>query len=190
MTIDEESRRGGIKAYLSAREKHELLHFLAATGENYDRYLDYCAQRGWKPFSRKYLHTWIQRRRGKFQVAREEHKQEVRRLSMWDKQRRIEDLERSVEVINQHLVRETVEDHECTRCGMLHTVLSAAITIKLMEQKRKLLEAIAKERNEWLKEGVAKGGESARDRLRSSLAKAIAETKQTEIIDGRAVVVA
>lgn len=179
----------GQKSYLSAREKDELLQFVAATGENYDRYLDLCAKRGWKPFSQKYLHTWIQRRRTKFQIARERHREEVRKLSIFDKQRRIEDLEGSVKVINEHLVRETINDHECSRCGMLHTVLSAEITIKLMEQKRKLLEAIAKERNEWGKESKENSGESARDKLRSGLAKALESAKNTQIIDGRYVVV-
>lgn len=173
-----------VVSYLSAREKAELVQFIAATGENYDRYLDYCSKRGWKPFSRKYLHTWIQRKREKVKVARDQHATEVRKMSTYDKERRIDDLERSVEVINSHILVQTVEDHDCTRCGSLHSVLSPDMVIKLMEQKRKLLEAIAKERNEWLKDTASKGVESTRDRLDAAITKVLAETKEAKVFDG------
>lgn len=180
----------GIKSYLSAREKHELLEFIAATGENYDRYLDLCEKRGWKPFSKKYLHTWIQRRRGKVQIAREKHKEEVRKLSMYDKTRRIEELENAVAVLNSHMVAVQVEDHNCNRCGLIHAVASPDTVIRLMEQKRKLLEAIAKERNEWLREGTSNQAESTRDRLREAVAKALTQANETKIIDGEVIVAA
>ena len=178
----------GIKSYLSAREKTELLEFIAATGENYDRYLDLCEKRGWKPFSKKYLHTWLQRRRPKLQLAREKHKEEVRRMSMYDKTRRLEELENSVLTINSHLVMQGIEDHSCTRCGSVHAATSPDMVIKLMEQKRKLLEAIAKERNEWLKESANSEAESTRDRLREAVTKALTEAKETKVFDGKVIV--
>lgn len=174
----------GIKAFLSAREKAELIDFIAATGENYERYLDYCARRGWTAFTQKYLHTWLQRRRAKLQLAREKHKEEVRRISMFDKQRRIEELEASVQIINSHIVMQTVEDHNCSRCGLAHSVLSPDMVIKLMEQKRKTLEAIAKERNEWLKEVSSGREDSTRDRLREAVTKALSQTKEAKVFDG------
>lgn len=171
----------GQKSYLSAREKLELIDFLAATGENYERYKEWAEQRGVKPFSQKYLHTWIQRRRYKFQQAREKHKEEVRRMSMYTRERRIEELEKDLELLKFQLINDT---HNCTKCGALHGIKPDDI-IKITEARRKISEAIAKERNEWLKPETSEGSElSTRDRIRSKLTEMLESGTKTTIIDG------
>ncbi len=173
---------------MSAREKDELVKFVAATGENYDRYLDWCDKRDIKPFTKGYLHTWIQRRRHKVQVAREEHKEEVRRVNTFSKERRLDELERDIDIINTQLVLAGVDPHSCTECGKPH--VNVELLIKLTEQKRKLLEAIAKERNELGKPlDESDGDGSARDRLRLLSRAALASPKETKIIEGTVVVV-
>lgn len=168
----------GIKSYLSHNQKEDLLNYLAATGENYDKYLEYCEQYKLKPFSQKYLHTWIQRRRPKFQKARRLHQEELKRLSMYDKTKRIEGLENDMNMLNAQLVKDL---HNCPKCGEPHSPLSTEVIIKLTEQKRKISEAIAKERNEWLKPEPDAGDEqSPRERLRSALAKVLNEGQEVQ----------
>jgi hypothetical protein len=183
----------GVKAYLSTREKEELVDFIAGTGENYQRYLDWCEQHQvLNRWTEKYFHTWIQRRRGKIVVARNKYKEEVRRLSLYDKERRIVELERSVDVINSHLVAADSDHttHTCKTCGASHEIVGPEVAIKLMEQKRKLLEAIAKERNEWLKpESTASNEPTARERLTAISMALLANATETDIVDGTVVVV-
>lgn len=163
----------GIKSYMSAREKAELVKFIAVTGENYDRYIEWCQQRQIKPFTKKYLHTWVQRRRLKVKDARKVHEEEVRKLSMYDKERRIEQLEGDVNILNGQ-IEKTFDIPE--------------LQLKLIEQKRKTMEAIAKERNEWLKpESKETSGAAAADRL-GNLAVALLNAKETKTVDGVVVV--
>jgi|CXWK01.1.fsa_nt_gi hypothetical protein len=165
----------GIKSYLSAAEKKDLVQFVASTGENYQRYLEYCEQRGWRPFTQKYLHTWIQRRREKVQIARQEHREEVRKTSMYDKERRVSDLETMADQLKKSI----------TKFGDDPKML-----ISLSEQLGKTLERIAKERGEWLKaEAELTKDVSVRDRLKQGFDAMLAEAKEAKIIDGAARVV-
>lgn len=164
------SESRGIKSFLSSNEKKDLVQFIASTGENYQRYLEYCNQRGWRPFTEKYLHTWIQRRRAKIQDARQEHREEVRKKSMYDKERRVHDLEVVADTIKKAI--DKVQDDPKT-------------LIALTEQLRKTLEAIAKERGEWLKaEPEVAQGASVRDRLKQNFDAMLAEAKEAKIIEG------
>ncbi len=177
----------GLKSYLSANEKKDLIEFVAATGENYSRYLEFCEKRGWRPYSQKYLHTWIQRRRAKVQEMRATHREEVRRLSIYDRERRIMELERAAEIIKARVIEQTDGEHECPECSHMHFTKSDMI-VKLLEQQRKILEAIARERNEWQKEDEKKDGFTARDKLRAASIAALGSAKETQIIDGVVVV--
>jgi hypothetical protein len=164
----------GIKSFLSTAEKKDLVNFIAATGENYERYLEYCKQRGWRPFTAKYLHTWIQRRRSKVQDARQEHREEVRKMSMYDRERRVNDLESIADTLKKSM--DKVSDDPKT-------------LVALSEQLRKTFEAIAKERGEWLKEAPIQTGPTARDRLKAGLDSYLAEAKEAKVIDGTARVI-
>lgn len=135
----------GIKSYLSKREKEELVRFVAGTGENYTRYLEWCEKRNAKPFTKSYFHMWVQRRRSIIQEERIRQKEEIRRLSVYDRQRRLEELERIGEYLLEQM--DNIRAHELcgASCKPIETLL------KLMEQHRKTMEAISKERGEWNK---------------------------------------
>lgn len=135
----------GIKAYLSKREKSELVEFVAAVGENYDRYLEWCEKHSAKPFSRNYFKRWVQRRRYIIQQIRLKQKDEIRRLSTYNKDRRLEELERVSEYLLSTIDQMVSHDVCSPTCKPVETL------IKLMEQHRKTLEAIAKERGEFNK---------------------------------------
>lgn len=173
----------GKKAYLSANERKDLVEFIASTGENYQRYLELCTQRGWTPFSEKYLHTWVQRRRARVQEMRAVHKEEVRRLSIMDKQHRMSELERANDIIKARIMETLDGEHECDQCNQPHYTKSDMI-IKLIEQQRRVLEAIARERNEWQKDEKEDNGSSARAKLRDATLKALKSAQETKIIDG------
>ena len=149
------------------------MEFIASTGENYSRYLEWTEKRGVKPFTQKYLHTWIQRRRPKIKQARARHEEEVQRMSMYDRERRIREHEADLDTINQ-LILKFYDDPDTM--------------VKLLEQKRKMSQAVAQERGEWNKIEVKESdGTAARDRLRTG-ALALLEGKATEIIDGKIIV--
>lgn len=154
---------------------------MAATGENYEKYCEYAASRGWKLFTRKYLHTWVARKRIKIRAARVEHKEHVRRMSMYDRERRIETLERDMDLINNSLLGGA---HECNHCGFTHVGHPPEMMLRLMEQKRKTAEAIAKERNEWLKQDSPSTAPAteARDRLKQAFAEILDKAKEAKVI--------
>lgn len=159
----------GIKSFLSSKEKKDLIQFIASTGENYDRYLEYCSQRGWKPFTKAYLHTWCQRKRAQIQAARSDHKEEVRKMSMYDKERRIADLERLADQLKV-AINKSLDDPR--------------MLISLSDQLGKTFERIAKERGEWLKgEGEHKPSEDIRDRLKAGLVDFLSSAKEAKIIE-------
>jgi hypothetical protein len=165
----------GIKSFLSRSEKKDLIQFIAATGENYERYSEYCETRGWKKFTPGYLHTWIQRHRPKIQEAREEHREEVRKTSMYDKNRRIQDLEAIADRLKKSI--DKFQD-------------DPKILVSLAEQLRKTHESIAKERGEYLKsESDFTKDVSVRDRLKQGFESMLAKAKEAEVIEGTARIV-
>lgn len=182
----------GIKSFLSAKEKEELVIFLAATGENYDRYLEYCSKREWKPYSKNYLHTWVNRHRHKIKIAREENNERIRRLATFNREKRISELETDINRINKLLAMADKSAHTCDRCGEAHMQMKPDDIIRLSEQKRKGLQAIAQERNEWQKPDTNPTGDglSVRDRLAEAINSALTTGQETKIIDGKAIVVA
>lgn len=161
----------GIKSFLSSAEKKDLVKFVAATGENYDRYLEYCEQRGWRAFSKKYFHTWVQRRRQYVQAERQLHREEVRKMSMYDRERRVSDLENLADTLKKQIAK-NLEDPR--------------IIVSLSEQLGKTLERIAKERGEWMKNEEQIRDITPRDKLIKGFDKYLSESKQAKIIDGTA----
>ena len=180
----------GQKSYLTLRLKNELLLFLAGVGENYDKYIEWCDRHQIpqdQRFTKKYLHTWVQRRRPKFQNARADHNEEIRRLSMYDREKRIADLENDLGILNSHIMVAGKEHsaHQCTKCGFTHEVAGPEVVIKLIEQKRKISQAISVERGEWNKgESEEKKPDSTRDMLRAAAMEALVNAnRKVTIID-------
>jgi hypothetical protein len=126
----------GVKAFLSAAEKADLMRWIAAKGENYDRYIDWCVQNRipeHKRFTQNYLHRWIARRRRQIQVLRAEHQAGVRKASLLDKEQRVAILEEQVARIRRALDEaETVDQ-----------------MVKLEEALGRALDRIARERGEF-----------------------------------------
>lgn len=124
-------------AYLTEQAKHDLMVWIAANGENYDAYKRYAESRSWPIYTPAYLHNWVNRRRAKVQELRAQQDIEVRKMSTFDRDKRVATLERGVERIEKRLDEDGEIDPEKE--------------MKLLEQQRKLLQAIAVERNEWNK---------------------------------------
>jgi len=164
----------GNKSYMTQREKNALLEFIAATGENYERYVKWCGEHGIEQvFTKKYLHTWVQRRRPKLRVVRTQRDEDIRRLSMYDRERRIRELENDLDTINQ-MIEKNFDMPE--------------MVVKLLEQKRKTSQAVSQERGEWNKiETKESDGTAARERLRSGVMELLKGT-ETQIIDGKVIV--
>ena len=179
------------KAFLSRNEKHDLAKFIAGAGENYDRYVDFATARGWRIFTRYYFFRWTQRHRRWLIKYREQHVEDLRKLSMYDREKRLQDLEDSVGVINSHLmsVNTKYSPHECSTCGMVHEQEGPEVAIKLLTAKAKLLEQIAKERNEWMKPTDEIQQHNAGAALRAAVMETIASARETTILDGEVVVV-
>lgn len=134
-----------IKSYLSKKDKADLMQFIAMTGENYDRYLEWCQARSARPFSRGYLHNWISRRRVLINEIRAKQREEIRRQSRYGKDRRLEELEKVAEHLLNTIDQMVIHDVCMPTCKPVDTL------VKLMEQHRKTMEAIAKERGEYNK---------------------------------------
>ncbi len=178
------------KSFLTRNEKHDLAKFVAGVGQNYERYCKYAEQRGWTKFTPFYFRRWIQNHQALVKRYRVMHVEEVQRISIYDRIKRLEALERSVELIDSHLLMETADygPHECSECGRSHEILGPDMAIKLMEQKRKLLEQIAKERNEWMKPSDEVQPDDARTALRAAVMEAITAPRKKTVIDGQIVV--
>ena len=156
--------------YLSPLALEDLTHYIAVNGENYEKYVAYAEMRGWKVFSRRYLHTWVGRHRIPVQTARHRHMIEVRQVSVLDRQARLNYLEANARKLAQRL-----SDIDYKMEG------EADLAMKLMEQQRKLLEAIAKERGEWLhKDDGSAGMQDLHDQLMQAMTKALPDPDVVE----------
>lgn len=179
------------EAFLSLKEKHDLARYVAGVGENYDRYVIYANKRGWRVFTKSTFKNWVQRHRRWVRKYREQHVEELRKISMYDREKRIQDLEDSVNVVNSHLMAANSEHspHECRTCGMAHEIAGPEVAIKLLLAKSKLLEQIAKERNEWMKPVDEVQQNDARSLLGLAAMEIITQARQATITDGKVVVV-
>ena len=128
----------GNQAYLSAAEKRDVMELVAGKGENYQRYLEWCDRTQVPPARRwteLYFHKWVSRRRDQIRVLTEAHRVEIRKSSVFDKQKRLDMLEGSVERLRGLL--ESGEE------------LTVADILRLEEQLGKMLDRIARERGEY-----------------------------------------
>lgn len=179
------------RSYLTPREKNELVEYIAASGQSYERYLDWCDRHQvTNRWTEKYFATWVQRRRRKVQVQREEYREHVRKQSTYDKERRLFELERDLEMINKSLgFAGKAKPHICSKCQEDHLIPTPEQILKLIDLKRKHIESISKERGEWMRpESVESNEPNARERLRLISTQLLAEAKETKIIDGTIVV--
>lgn len=124
--------------YLTDRNKDDLARWLAANGENFEGYKKFAEARGWTVFTPAYLHVWVGRHRDAIRVHRGRYEAEIRSLTLMNKASRATALERSVRRIQDRIAAaESDEDDDRL--------------IKLVEQERKLLQAISQERGEWMR---------------------------------------
>lgn len=143
----------GQKALYAKKEQEAILRNAAGSSEMYDRYVEF-SERNWpgrRVWTKHYWYKWVQRHRDLLNQFREEQRIAIREESMYNRVRRIDDLEAGLQRIDEMMASESWEPHDCDTCGNLHDCISPTDLAKLLEQKRKLLEAIAKERGEWLK---------------------------------------
>lgn len=147
----------GNRSYLSRQEKYDLLKFVAATGENYQRYLEWArAKHVENVFSENYFHTWVARRRTILQEERARIRDEVRRMSVYDKDRRLQELERVSEYLLDEMEHMRIHDQCSKTCNPMNMFL------KLSEQHRKTMETIARERGEFGKSDQQSDGRDTR----------------------------
>lgn len=139
-----------VKPTLSKVEKQELAQYVAGVGENYERYKEYAQARSWYIFTPAYFRRWVQNHRNMVRKYRAQHQVEVRRLSTLGKEERIQQLELDLDAINTILASDNLLPHDCD-CGGIHGSAKPADTVRLLEQKRRTLQAIAQERGEWNK---------------------------------------
>lgn len=145
-----------IQPFLSKQQQLDLIEWLAVNSDKrYDLYTEWCARTGAKPFSPNYLRTWTQNHRELIQKAREQHRREARAESVMARTQRLHALEDSFIRLDELSKSEG---------------LTSVDVVRLEDQKRKTLEAIARERGEW---GIKDDAEDEeRKRANQELAKA------------------
>lgn len=147
----------GNTSYLSRQEKYDLIKFVAATGESYKRYLEWAeAKSVANKFSENYFYTWVSRRRTLIQEERARIRDEVKRMSVYDKNRRLQELERIAEYLLDEMEHMRIHDTCSKNCKPLETF------IRLSEQHRKTMETIARERGEFGKSDQESDGRDSR----------------------------
>lgn len=145
------------KAFLSAAERKQLAEFIAAKGESYARYLDWCDENHVpeaKRFTQGYLHRWAGRRRDYIHSLRAQHQEETRRRITLDKASRVKMLEASV-----GRLQFAIDDCE-----------DPALLVKLEEQLGKALDRISRELGEYGKQVADEDASKAVNRQLAALA--------------------
>lgn len=126
----------GYYSFLSPVQKQSLLDWIGAYGEGYGRFLEWCDREGIpedKRYTKPSYQSWVQRRRRSVKESRTRHHEEVRQQSRMDRDARMVALEETFKRLD----------------AMSHEIEDSDKLTRLEEQKRKTLEAIAKERGEW-----------------------------------------
>lgn len=130
--------------YLSTTEEDLLIRHVAAHGERYRDFVDWCDEKEIPPhrrFTMLSYRKWVQRHRQTIKDLREKARQETLKTSKFHRASRLKELEDTMVRIGA-LLDGTLE-------GKLP--LTVSDIVRLEEQRRKTLEHIAKERGEWLK---------------------------------------
>lgn len=140
---------------------------MALNGENYEKYVAYATQLGWKLYSRRYLHNWVNRHRAAIQLERAMCVSKLRKVSMMDKQRRLTEME-----VNSQQLQLRIQNG---------SDIPSEELIKLMDMHRKLCQAIAVERGEW---GVKEDSSTDLSDLHAQLAKNMAKALNEPVVEG------
>lgn len=178
------------KAYLRKRERLDLIQFIASRGEGYKKYLEYANKRNWSPlFTEQYYHTWVNRHRKQIWEAKDKVFMEIRSVDNYDRKKRIDECEQSILLIDD-MLRDSSRSgtHLCPECDEVH-INKTSMIVSLLEQKRKYLEQIAKERNEWGKENSEDVQRATRQGIRGIIMEKLSEAQEATILDGKVVVV-
>ena len=141
---------------LSERQKELLLDFVCANGEIYAKYAEWAPRMGLRVFSHRYFRNWVQRHRAKIQTERILIAHRGRTMSVIDRKARLSHLESDLFELDTNISGAAPE-----------------ILIKLIEQKRKVLQAIAIERGEWnAKEDPHEGLKELQKQIITNMARA------------------
>lgn len=132
---------GQIIAYLSPVQKQVLINYLALEGTSYNNYLKW-TQENDIPLARRYTESswksWLKIHRAQIKALREELKISLGRGTAQTRKRRLAALEDDLVVVMRAMA-----DVDLT------TTAGKELWIKLSEQKRRLLQAVAQQRGEW-----------------------------------------
>lgn len=131
------NRRTNKNAKITLVQKKHLLDYAAGAGENYEAYLRFCAKFNIPTFTKGYWRQFLQRNRRILQELRKGHVAAVAAEARLGRKNRIALLEDDIARIEKIFETQFEE-------------LTVDQVQKMMDQKRKTLEAIAKEMNEWL----------------------------------------
>ena len=148
-----------IRAYLNDRERAELIHHVSVAGENYDKYVAFATPRGWKLYTKRYLHNWVGRHRQAIRLERERHLFDLRKLSLLDRQKRLVMLEKASSRLEERLEAALAEGDD-------------EKVVKLAEQMRKQLQSVAIERGEWQQKDEKQGLEELKDAILANMERA------------------
>lgn len=121
-------------------QKKDLINWAAGAGENYERYLDFCARHDIPVFARGYWRNFVQRHRRIVQAIRQEHILTVAKEARMGRKARIEMLEADAARCEDIIAKSGPEGDDS---------LSVDQLARMMDQKRRTLESIAKEMGEW-----------------------------------------
>lgn len=137
MNSSDAPRIGRWNQKITKVQKKYLLTYVAGAGENYAAYLQFCERHDIPTFSKYYWPNFVQRNRKTVQAIRVGLIAQVAAEATLDRKARLSLLEDHVARIEK-IMREQEEE------------LTVDQIVKLTDQQRKHLEAIAKERSEWM----------------------------------------
>jgi len=157
------------QSYLTDQQKKLLIAHVALNGTQYDKYLQFAKKYGVQPFSYRYLRKWASKYRSAIEAEKERQLYALRKRSRLDRYSRLHMLETIVEKLEerlQHAIDNGNDD----------------LAIRLSEQLRKQLEAIAKERGEWLKDDNQSAYSEIHVQILENMARAAITTGES--VDG------
>lgn len=147
---------GRIKAYLTRPQMASYLTWAGGAGSAYEEYIQWC-NRNFIPVDKRFTRAshkvWIQRHRKQLIQCREEHREALRIVSRMGREDRVRAHEESL-IRVEALIRST-------------EMLKISEYVALEEQKRKILESIARERGEYnrVSEEAPRGAKGVQDAI-------------------------
>jgi hypothetical protein len=168
-----------IKSFYSQKEQDAIIVFLGKSGQNYERYYEFVEANGWRHWSKFYFNKWYTRHSDKIKIARAIQRESIQKISTFDRPARIDELERTIDQIKLYLRSSGIKEHVCKECNELHNPLKPELFLRMIAQKSKLLEQIAKEKNEWMKEAKVDEPDLGRS-IRDYAFRSITENQEKE----------